>query len=305
MRVEQTVWVEGKAHTVVLSDEREALLAAQAAGRAVVGIRGRRKAVEEGRFSARTEQGESVSSENDEADWLPVSFLAEDASGLDPAYLERVVRRHLGLPWKIAETDHLIIREFQTGDARVVPPEESAGQSDQVFCREDMLAEYIRFQYGICGYGIWAVTEKESGRLVGKAGVSRMERTEESGGGRGMRSGEKRAKERGKNSGRECSLPEPERGLVIMELPECEEGEGSPESERLPVLWIELGYHIFEPYRRKGYGTEACRALLTALRREYGEEARCRFYAKTDAGNLASVRLLLSCGFRPKAAADT
>ena len=38
MREERTVWVEGRPCVIVLSDEREALLAAQAAGRAVVGV---------------------------------------------------------------------------------------------------------------------------------------------------------------------------------------------------------------------------------------------------------------------------
>lgn len=216
MREERTVWVEGRPCVVVLSDEREALLAAQAAGRAVVGV------------------GCGPD--------LPAAYLTETADGASRTYLERVARRHLGLPWVIAGTERLIVREFRREDAGHVPAGERFSPADEIFCSEEKLDAYIRCQYRFYEYGIWAVTEKAGGKLVGKAGVSGMEQDENG------------------------------------------------------VLWIELGYHIFMPYRRRGYATEACRGILAYLEEEYGSLGPYRVCAKTDAGNTASVKVGRLCG---------
>ena len=55
---------------------------------------------------------------------------------------------------------------------------------------------------------------------------------------------------------------------------------------------MELGYHIFAPYRRQGYGEEACRAVLEYVKEEYG----CMVYAVAEASNEASVGLLKKLG---------
>ena len=94
MTREYDVTVEGRLHRVVISDEKEALLAAKAAGKASVSLWSREGAGE--------------------------TFLTRHAvESLDDAtgeYLEKVVRRELGLPWEIAETRRLRIREFQAED---------------------------------------------------------------------------------------------------------------------------------------------------------------------------------------------
>lgn len=56
---------------------------------------------------------------------------------------------------------------------------------------------------------------------------------------------------------------------------------------------LELGYHIFPPYRNQGYATEACRSILTYVAAEYN----CPVYAKTKSGNAESVRVLKKLGF--------
>ncbi len=212
MTREYGVTVEGQFHAVVVSDDKEALLAAQAAGKASVE--------------------------------LGASFLAryavESLDDLSREYLEQVVRRELGLPWVIARTRRLVIREFQQGDEAWIPCEPEDREDDEVFRDPELLREYIRCQYGFFGYGIWAVTDRETGRIIGKAGVANLEWE--------FRRGE-----------------EPEDAL-------------------------ELGYHIFAPYRRMGYAQEACRGILAWHRGQ-------RLYAKTDASNQASVNLLKKLGF--------
>lgn len=56
---------------------------------------------------------------------------------------------------------------------------------------------------------------------------------------------------------------------------------------------MELGYHIFKPYRRRGYGGEACRTVLEYVREEYG----CPVCAVVEASNDASRKLLEKLGF--------
>jgi len=56
---------------------------------------------------------------------------------------------------------------------------------------------------------------------------------------------------------------------------------------------LELGYHIFKPYRNQGYATEASRAILTYVAAEFC----CPVYAKTRTGNVDSVKVLKKLGF--------
>lgn len=55
---------------------------------------------------------------------------------------------------------------------------------------------------------------------------------------------------------------------------------------------LELSYHIFSPYRRQGYAEEACRAILSYVKTEYG----CRVCAAAAPDNLPSINLLKKLG---------
>lgn len=197
---------------VTISDEREVLLAAQAAGRTVVGLW--------------REDGTG------ETDFSGIRYLTDSLGAADAAYLERVVRRDRGLPWIIGETSRLRIREFTPEDIAGMAAEPRNLQ-EQVFCRQDTLEAYIKNQYGFYEYGIWALEEKKSGKLIGFAGVY--------------------------------------------------DGENH----------LELGYRIFEPFRRRGYAKEACTKIL-----DYAKDVLCRpVYAVTEADNTASIGLLKKLGF--------
>ena len=142
------VSIDGISYPVVLSDETEALLKAKADGKASVG------------FWDRNSGGQQ------DLSW--VSYLVEDLEDADQKFLEQVVRRHLGLPWKIAETRRLLIREFVEEDADQVPKEAGDGSADEIFYTREKLKDYIRCQYGFYEWGIWALVEKETGQLVGR-----------------------------------------------------------------------------------------------------------------------------------------
>lgn len=230
MTQEYTIWVENKAYPVVVSDEREALLAAKAAGRVFVAL-----------YTENPEQ---------ETLWNAEYLAAPDA--ICPEYLERIVRRHIGLPWIIAETDRLIIREFTLDDIVKMPEEpdvwytEEERVADRVFYEKDKLESYIRSQYRFYEYGIWAVVRKADGVIVGKAGVTNLEESEH---------GE----------------------IKNKTIPTDESAE-----------YLELGYHIFHPCRRQGYAEEACRAILNYAK----EELSCPVCARVAKENTASIQLL-------------
>lgn len=114
--------------------------------------------------------------------WDAEYLAAPDA--ICPEYLERIVRRHVGLPWIIAETDRLLIREFTPDDIAQMPEEPDAWYTveeraaDKIFYDKDKLEAYIKSQYRFYEYGIWAVVRKADGVVVGKAGVTNLEEPE-------------------------------------------------------------------------------------------------------------------------------
>ena len=239
-----TVWVEKKAYPVVVSDEREALLAAKAAGRVFVAL-----------YTENPEQ---------ETIW-DAEYLASPKA-ICPEYLERIVRRHIGLPWIIAETDRLLIREFTSDDIVQMPEEpdvwytEEERAADCVFYDNEKLEAYIKSQYRFYEYGIWAVVRKADNVIVGKAGVTNLE-------------------EYGDGAAENKTM-----------LTTESEHETMPPEES--TEYVELGYHIFRPFRRQGYAEEACRSILNYAK----EELSSPVYARVAKENTASIRLLEKLG---------
>ena len=66
--------------------------------------------------------------------------------------LELILRRYLGLPWLIDETERLYIREFVKEDAENIP-EEEYGKEEEIFRDPDKLEVYIKNQYGFMNMG--------------------------------------------------------------------------------------------------------------------------------------------------------
>lgn len=247
MVIEYTIVLDGQSHPVIISDEPEALLAAKAAGRAIIGVE---------------DDGNKWN-----MNWVPYVIPGFQDAGKELA--ELILRRHLGLPWIIAVTKRLMIREFVIEDAQHIP-EEEYGTQESVFRTPGLLAHYIEKQYGFYEYGTWALTEKESGILVGMAGVSNPNLPE----------------------GMDRILEE----IIRAEGAGREDGPEGPEAANpvQPKPWLELGYHIFRPYRRMGYGTEAAAAVM-----DYAHEVLdARLCALIDIKNQASRLLAENLGMR-------
>ncbi len=224
MTVEYRILVEGKQHTVVLSDETQALLAAKAAGRAFVGV---------GRAGEQLPMGE-------------VPYVIPSFADASEELARLVLLRSLGLPWVIAETPRLTLRELVREDADRIPAGECS-QEERVFCSRELLGTYCLRQYRFYEYGTWAVVEKRTGALAGIAGVSNPR------------------------------LP----AALEQQLARC--AAGHP--------WLELGYHIFRPFRRQRYGCEAAGAIMDYSREVLGVNLCALIHANNKASRSLAERL--------------
>ena len=195
MVAERSISLDGKTCTAVISDEPEALLAAKAAGRAVVGVE---------------REGADI------WDIKGIPYVIPDIKDATDELLELVIRRHLGLPWNICRTSRLLIRELTADDAGYIP-EEEYGPQEAIFRSRETLELYRRYQYGFYEYGTWALVRRKDQVLVGLAGVSNPR--------------------------------------LAGEMEYCLDSLGQS------VPWLELGYHIFLPYRQMGYCAEAVSAI--------------------------------------------
>lgn len=156
MTLEREIIIEGNTFKITVSDDPKALCSAYAEGRAVIGLWDREKK---------------------EQNLSPASYVVESLDDIDDEFLVRVVKRRKGLPWLIADTKRLAIREFIKEDFRQIPDEPGGGENEAAFFNQEYLRDYIRCQYGFHEFGIWAVIEKQTGRLVGKAGIFPMDLT--------------------------------------------------------------------------------------------------------------------------------
>lgn len=102
----------------------------------------------------------------------------------DRETLAGVWKRHYHIPWTIAETERLILRESVPEDlpAFLAMYGEERGNPDVRQPGDDPAAElesYIRGRYPLFGCGLWSVAEKATGRVVGRVGFEETEVFEE------------------------------------------------------------------------------------------------------------------------------
>lgn len=246
MKQERTLLIEGRKYTLLISDEPQALLEAKASGRAVLGC---------------MSSGKTDEKATDSWDLKGIPYVILSIEYATDELAELILRRYLGLPWLIDETERLVIREFIKEDAKNIP-EEEYGKEEEIFRDPDKLEAYIKNQYGFYEYGTWAVLKKAEKNavkkdntvkkdnivLIGMAGVGNPQ------------------------------IPE----IALQALPALPDG----------LCWLELGYHIFKTYRKNGYAKEAAIAILS-----YAHEVlSARLCAWIEKKNKASCALAESLG---------
>lgn len=111
-------------------------------------------------------------------------YSVDEISSLPLLQIDRMLLRHLKLPWQILETKRCIIREIIVEDVDTLY--EIYGEDATAFQYAGELYEdpeeekqytkdYIDHQYRFCEYGIWIVIDKATGKIIGRAGLDRRE----------------------------------------------------------------------------------------------------------------------------------
>lgn len=120
---------------------------------------------------------------NKDQDFSEFIFAVENPEDLDAEYVEKVWKRLKGLPWDIMETKRCLIRETTTEDVEHfyrIYSEPSItkymeGLYPDVEEEKQYIRDYIEKVYTFFEFGVWTVVEKESGEIIGRAGISYRE----------------------------------------------------------------------------------------------------------------------------------
>ena len=122
-------------------------------------------------------------SQNTSESFAGIQYILEEPEGTPPEYFERVFRRYGGLPWSILETERLYVRESCEEDVeafyRIYREPEitrfTEGLYEHAISEKAYIREYIEKVYGYFEFGIWTVVLKDSGEIIGRAGISTRE----------------------------------------------------------------------------------------------------------------------------------
>lgn len=119
--------------------------------------------------------------ENSRGETFPGALYAvENWEEIDFTSLDRIYRRLAGLPWEILETDRLLVRETTVEDVDCfyeIYAEPSITAYMEALCEDKdeeiaYIETYIEKIYAFYGFGMWTVIEKQSEKVIGRAGVS-------------------------------------------------------------------------------------------------------------------------------------
>lgn len=118
--------------------------------------------------------------ENKDKVFPAVRYGVEDLFLLEYRSYEEAFKRLAGLPWDILETKRLRVRESTVEDVDAFyriysEPSITYYMEDLYQKREEeeaYMKAYIDQIYGFYGYGLWTVLLKETGQVIGRAGLS-------------------------------------------------------------------------------------------------------------------------------------
>lgn len=123
----------------------------------------------------------------EEKDFSGIPYAVLDAENPDEKYLEKVWQRYRGIPWRICETERCFVRETTPEDVesfyRIYRDKSITAYMEDLFEDKEKERQYIRDYiekvYGFYGFGMWTVCLKETGEVIGRAGLSMREGFEE------------------------------------------------------------------------------------------------------------------------------
>lgn len=114
-------------------------------------------------------------------DFSKAVILVEGFEEVDYTFVNRVYERAHHIPWKIAETSRCIIRESVLEDLeKFYEIYDGEGMEyleplSDYKTEKEKLRAYIENRYPFYEYGMWTVVDKQSGKVIGRAGIEERE----------------------------------------------------------------------------------------------------------------------------------
>lgn len=117
---------------------------------------------------------------NRDEDFGDARYALEEPEETEPEYLERVYRRCHNLPWEILVTERCWLRETIEEDVdsfwKMYQNAEITRYTERLYPTPDAergyIREYRRLVYSFYEFGVWTVLDRQSGAVVGRAGLS-------------------------------------------------------------------------------------------------------------------------------------
>ncbi len=117
---------------------------------------------------------------NRDEDFGDARYALEEPEETEPEYLERVYRRCHNLPWEILVTERCWLRETIEEDVdsfwKMYQDAEITRYTERLYPTPDAergyIREYRRLVYSFYEFGVWTVLDRQSGAVVGRAGLS-------------------------------------------------------------------------------------------------------------------------------------
>ncbi|MCM1118935.1 MAG: GNAT family N-acetyltransferase [bacterium] len=117
---------------------------------------------------------------NREEDFGDARYALEEPEETEPEYLERVYRRCQELPWEILTTARCWLRETVEEDVdsfwTMYQDTELTRYTERLYptpeAERGYIRDYRRLVYPFYEFGVWTVLDRESGAVVGRAGLS-------------------------------------------------------------------------------------------------------------------------------------
>lgn len=107
-------------------------------------------------------------------------YAFEEPQNLDALYVERVYRRYRDIPWDILETERCFLRETVPDDVEafyeIYSDPEMTRYTEALYeskiSERAYIREYIEKVYHYFEFGVWTVILKETGEIIGRAGLN-------------------------------------------------------------------------------------------------------------------------------------
>lgn len=117
---------------------------------------------------------------NREEIFAGAKYAVEDLPAVEYSSYQKAFKRLAGIPWDILETERMTVRETIPEDVddfyRIYRNPSITRYMEDLFPDRDKELEYLKSYveqiYSFYGFGLWTVIHKESGQVIGRAGLN-------------------------------------------------------------------------------------------------------------------------------------